>query len=113
MSLADIIKSRILAEREARFGTLKLPPDFIAPNYGGRSIVNVASSIVGVLGGQIGTAPLDPEILDGLTGGPSSPNSGTPARDTRSVPPSGIRRNDSATASLAPMLSRSPSCEVM
>jgi len=69
MSLADIIKSRILAEREARFGTLKLPPDFIAPNYGGRSIVNLPSSIVGILGGQIGTAPLDPEILDGLTGG--------------------------------------------
>ena len=69
MALADVIQSRILAEREARFGTLKLPLNFIAPNYGGRSIVNVPASIVGIMGGQIGTAPLDPEILDGLTGG--------------------------------------------
>ena len=92
MSLADLIKGRILAEREARFGTLKLPPDFIAPNYGGRSIVNVPSSIVGIMGGQIGTAPLDPEILDGLTGGPSSLNSGTPAGRAGSPLPGGIRR---------------------
>ena len=89
MSLADVIKGRILAEREARFGALKLPPDFIAPNYGGRSIVNVPSSIVKIMGGQIGTAALDPEILDGLSGGPQPLGAGTPARDTGSVPPGG------------------------
>jgi Type I phosphodiesterase / nucleotide pyrophosphatase len=69
MSLADVIRTRIFAEREARFSALNLPPNFIAPNYGGRSIVNLSASIVRTLGGTIGTAPLDPEILDGLTGG--------------------------------------------
>ena len=58
-----------MAERAARFGALGLPPDFVVPNYGGRSIVNVPASIADILGGQLGAAPLDPEILDGLGGG--------------------------------------------
>src|SRR5437764_599774 len=68
-ALAELIQSRITAEREARFGTLCLPPDFVVPNYGGRSIVNVPASIAGILGGPLHAAPLDREILDGLTGG--------------------------------------------
>ncbi|MBI5303332.1 MAG: alkaline phosphatase family protein [Chloroflexi bacterium] len=67
MSLADTILKKIRAERNARFKKLGLPTDFIAPNYGGRSIVNVAASVIKLLGGDIGTPALDAEILGDLT----------------------------------------------
>ncbi len=67
MSLAQDIEKMIRAERETRFGSLHLPDEFIAPNYAGRSIVNLPASIIQILGGQIHTSPLDPEILQGMT----------------------------------------------
>jgi hypothetical protein len=69
MTLADNILAKIQAEREARYGSLKLPENFIAPNYGGRSIVNVPASIVRMFGGQFSTAPLDPLIIGSLGSG--------------------------------------------
>jgi len=69
MTLADNIQSLIFAERAARFGSLNLPPEFVAPNYGGRSIVNVPASIVNIFGGRMRTPPLDAAILAPLTSG--------------------------------------------
>lgn len=69
MSSAQQIEAQIRAERGARFASLNLPAEFIAPNYGGRSIVNIPASIVRLFGGQMHTAPLDPAILDGVSGG--------------------------------------------
>lgn len=68
MSLASKIEKRIRAER-ARYRKLNLPPPFIAPNYGGRSIVNVPATIVRALGGFFHTPPLDAEITTGFTTG--------------------------------------------
>jgi hypothetical protein len=67
MSLAEDIETQIRAEREARFAALHLPAEFVAPNYGGRSIVNVPASIVNLFGGQLTTAPLVPELIEKLT----------------------------------------------
>ncbi len=67
MRLAPIIEQRIRAESAKRYGALRLPAEFIAPNYAGRSIVNVPASIVATLGGQTHTPPLDAEILDDLS----------------------------------------------
>lgn len=64
MSLAQTIENKIRAESKSSFTALQLPGEFIAPNYGGRSIVNVSASIVKILGGQIPTASLDSEIVD-------------------------------------------------
>src|SRR3972149_3066277 len=64
MSLAENIEAQIRAEREARFGSLNLPAEFVVPNYGGRSIVNVPASIVRLFGGQLSTAPLDPALIE-------------------------------------------------
>ncbi len=69
MPLADQIERQIRAERESRFCELQLPAEFIAPNYRGRSIVNVPSSIVQVFGGQMHTAPLHPTVMRALTTG--------------------------------------------
>ncbi len=69
MSLATKILKRIRAERTTRFKKLNLPAEFIAPNYAGRSIVNVPASIIHILGGHIHTPPLDPAITRGLTTG--------------------------------------------
>lgn len=69
MPLADTILKKIRAERHARFRKLNLPADFIAPNYGGRSVVNVAASAIKLLGGRIATPGLDADILADLTAG--------------------------------------------
>ncbi len=69
MTLADDIQSLIFAERESRFASLHLPPQFVAPNYGGRSIVNVPASIVNIFGGRMSTPPLDAPILAPLANG--------------------------------------------
>jgi len=69
MSLAETIEKKIRTERNARFKKLQLPDEFIAPNYGGRSIVNIPASIIKILGGQIHTPPLDSGITQGLTSG--------------------------------------------
>lgn len=66
MSLADDIQALIFAEREARFASLDLPPEFVAPNYDGRSIVNVPASIVRLFGGELPTPPLDAPLLGSL-----------------------------------------------
>ncbi|MCI0476903.1 MAG: alkaline phosphatase family protein, partial [Anaerolineales bacterium] len=65
---AHKIEKRIRAEH-ARYHKLNLPPEFIAPNYGGRSIVNVPATIIRALGGHFHTPPLDPEITKGFTTG--------------------------------------------
>lgn len=64
MTLAEDIEALIYAEREARFGALGLPPEFVAPNYGGRSIVNVPATIVSLFGGQLATPPLDARLVE-------------------------------------------------
>ncbi len=69
MNLAQAIENKIRTERESRFGALNLPSEFIAPNYAGRSIVNVSASIVKILGGQISTPPLDPAIIENFSAG--------------------------------------------
>lgn len=69
MSLAERIEKQIRAESGARFEALNLPADWIAPNYGGRSIVNVPTSIIQIFGGHISTAPLDPAITKKLAAG--------------------------------------------
>jgi predicted AlkP superfamily pyrophosphatase or phosphodiesterase len=69
MSLTDIIEKKIRAERNARFRELHLPAEFIAPNYRGRSIVNVAASILTLFGARIPTPPLDANILADLADG--------------------------------------------
>jgi predicted AlkP superfamily pyrophosphatase or phosphodiesterase len=66
MSIAQTIEKRIRGESEARCRELNLPAEFIFPNYGGRSIVNVPASMVDLLGGEIRTSGLDPEILQDL-----------------------------------------------
>ena len=63
MSLADSIETKIRAENKTRFGALNLPDEFIAPNYSGRSIVNLSASITKILGGKINTPSLDADIL--------------------------------------------------
>ncbi|MBI3740703.1 MAG: alkaline phosphatase family protein [Chloroflexi bacterium] len=64
MTLADKLEREIRAENQTRFRALNLPREFIAPNYDGRSIVNVAASVVKIFGGKISTAPLDATILE-------------------------------------------------
>jgi predicted AlkP superfamily pyrophosphatase or phosphodiesterase len=68
MSIAQKIEKHIRAER-ARYYKLNLPPDFIAPNYDGRSIVNVPATIIRTFGGHFHAPTLDPEIVKGLTTG--------------------------------------------
>ena len=48
-TLAKSIEAKIRTEH-ARFAGLALPPEFVAPNYGGRSIVNLATSVAWCLG---------------------------------------------------------------
>src|SRR3990172_13230601 len=64
MSLAGQIEDQIRAEREARFGGLNVAGEFVVPNYGGRSIVNVPASVVRLFGGSLSTAPLDPALIE-------------------------------------------------
>ena len=64
---AQKIEKRIRTERSTRYKKLNLPPDFIAPNYDGRSIVNVPATIIRTLGGHFHTPPLDPEITKDFT----------------------------------------------
>jgi type I phosphodiesterase/nucleotide pyrophosphatase len=66
MSLTEDIEAQIRAERETRFAGLNLPPEFVAPNYGGCSIVNVPASIVRLFGGLLSTASLDPAFIKPL-----------------------------------------------
>ncbi len=67
IGLAVDIEKRIRAERGAGLRSLGLPAEWIAPDYAGRSIVNVPASIVTIFGGQMSTAPLDSRILQGMT----------------------------------------------
>ncbi len=67
MTLAEKLEQQIRAENKKRFEQLQLPAEFIAPNYDGRSVVNVAASIVKIFGAKISTAPLDAAILDKFT----------------------------------------------
>jgi hypothetical protein len=69
MTLAQTIEAQIRAERAARFAALNLPGEFIAPNYGGRSIVNIPASIARMFDSSIHTAPLDPAIIGNLGDG--------------------------------------------
>ncbi len=69
MSLADTIERKIRAERATRLKRLALPSEFIAPNYGGRSIANLAASIIRILGGTIRTAPLEPALIQDFATG--------------------------------------------
>lgn len=69
MALIDSTFSSLRAERETRFGALHLPTDFIAPYYGGRSIVNVPASIAQVLGARHPTPPLAADLLGDLPSG--------------------------------------------
>ncbi|MCX7840063.1 MAG: alkaline phosphatase family protein, partial [Anaerolineae bacterium] len=69
MSLEHTIEKRIRAERHTRYTHLNPPTDFIAPNYDGRSIVNVPATIIRALGGYFHTAPLDAEITKDFTHG--------------------------------------------
>lgn len=66
MALPNKIEERIRAERNARYKKLNLPAEFIAPNYDGRSVVNVPATIIRTLGGRFSTPPLDPEIINGF-----------------------------------------------
>ena len=49
--------------------TLNLPTEWIVPNYAGRSIVNVPTTVVRIFGGEISTPPLDSTITRGLLAG--------------------------------------------
>ena len=49
--------------------TLNLPHEWIAPDYAGRSIVNVPATVVRVFGGEISTPSLDSTITRGLLAG--------------------------------------------
>ncbi len=69
MPLTDHTFTPLRAERETRFGALHLPADFIAPNYGGRSIVNLPASIAHILGGRHPTPRLDSDLIDALAAG--------------------------------------------
>lgn len=62
-NLADSLLKKIRAERRTRFRDLDLPPEFVAPNYQGRSIANVAATVIHLLGGEISTPALDRAIL--------------------------------------------------
>ena len=66
MDLPQTIETKIRAEARSRFTKLALPGEFVAPNYHGRSIVNVSISIARLLGARTIGLPLDAEILDGL-----------------------------------------------
>lgn len=59
-----ITDERLLQIRTHRIPTLNLPNDFIAPNYGGRSIVNVPASIAKIFGVTMTTAPLDAALVE-------------------------------------------------
>ncbi len=67
MKIAEIIEQQIREESATRYAELHLPTEFVAPNYAGRSIVNISSSIVRILGGNLPTPPLDSEIIGDLT----------------------------------------------
>jgi hypothetical protein len=67
-SPAKSLESKIHAER-ARFGSLALPPEFVAPNYTGRSIVNLATRVAQIFGAQMDRTPLDAAYLDTLLPG--------------------------------------------
>lgn len=69
MSLTDPALTAIRAERETRFGALHLPDDFVAPHYGGHSIVNVPASITQILGGRHPTLGLNSGLIDALASG--------------------------------------------
>ncbi len=69
MELAQRIEKKIRAERGTTFRQLNLPAEFIAPNYRGRSIVNVPASIIKILGGEIHTPSLDSALTQGLLAG--------------------------------------------
>lgn len=67
--IADSVLDEIRGESRARYGALNLPGEWIAPNYGGRSIANVPATIVRAFGGEISTAPLQPAIAGHLLSG--------------------------------------------
>jgi predicted AlkP superfamily pyrophosphatase or phosphodiesterase len=67
MKIAEIIEQQIREESATRYAELQLPTEFVAPNYAGRSIVNISSSIVRILGGNLPTPPLDSEIIGDLS----------------------------------------------
>ncbi len=69
MTLAEDLFAQIRSERARCFGELDLPEEFVTPNYDGRSIVNVPASIVRMMGGEMPTPPLHPEILGALAEG--------------------------------------------
>jgi len=50
--------------RAHRIPALNLPNDFIVPNYGGRSIVNVPASIAKIFGVNMRTAALDATLIE-------------------------------------------------
>jgi predicted AlkP superfamily pyrophosphatase or phosphodiesterase len=60
---ANAIENKIRAESKAKFASLGLPNEFVAPNYSGRSILNIPASIVKILGGNMHTPGLDADIL--------------------------------------------------
>ncbi len=69
MTVADTIEKHIYAESHTRYRSLELPPEWIAPNYNGRSIANVSASIIQLFGGSVSTPPLDAAITRKLFDG--------------------------------------------
>ncbi len=69
MALADTISKHINAESKTRYRSLGLPDEWIAPNYNGRSIVNVTASVIQLFGGEISTPSLEPAITRKLFDG--------------------------------------------
>lgn len=69
MSLEQTLEQQIHAESKARFGTLNLPDEWMAPNYGGRSIANVPATIVRAFGWEMATPPLQAGLVDGMLDG--------------------------------------------
>lgn len=62
-------EAQLRAGSPARFPSLHLPADWVTPDYGGRSIVNVAATVARIFGAPISTPPLDPALTGDLLQG--------------------------------------------
>ena len=69
MEPAQLIENQLRAGSTARFPSLPLPADWVTPDYGGRSIVNVAATVARIFGAPISTPPLDPALTGDLLQG--------------------------------------------
>ncbi|MGE5262580.1 MAG: alkaline phosphatase family protein, partial [Acidobacteriota bacterium] len=69
MDPAHLIETQLRAESPARFPSLPLPAEWVSPDYGGRSIVNVTATVARIFGAPISTPPLDPAMIGDLLEG--------------------------------------------